>query len=104
MPTSAPPNLRHGSSLESGRTDLAERRVAAALVVERLDVVEQLHLGLTEAPKAIGELRLQRREEAFHHRIIVTIPASTHAARDAVRLEHRLVVLGRIGAALIRVM
>ena len=56
MPTSALPKLRNGLSLERRRADLAERRMTASLVVERLDVVEELHLRFAEAGKPIRQL------------------------------------------------
>ena len=40
--------------------------MTATLVVERLDVVEELHLRFAEAGKPIRQLSLQRREEALH--------------------------------------
>ena len=61
--------LRRHASLEGGRTDLAERRVAPPLVIEHFDVVEQLHLGLAVAVEVLAEFALDRREEAFHHGI-----------------------------------
>ena len=39
---------------EHGRTDLAERRMAASLVIEHLDIIEQRHLRLTEAGELVG--------------------------------------------------
>jgi hypothetical protein len=70
----------------------------APLVVEHLDVVEHLHLRLAETTKAIGELALHGREEAFHHRVVVAVAASTHAARDAARIQQSLVILARVRA------
>src|SRR5215217_6137098 len=48
----------HRASLDGGRTDLAEGRVPAPLLIEHLDVIEQLHLGLAAAVKAIPQLAL----------------------------------------------
>ena len=56
------------TSFEFGRTNLTERRMSASLVIEHLDVVEQLQLGLAAAVEAIGRLTLV--PEARH--------ASTH--------------------------
>jgi hypothetical protein len=39
-----------------------------------------------------------------HHGIVVATASATHAARDGVRIEHPLIVLTRIRAALVRVM
>jgi len=46
------------ASFEFGRTDLTERRMSASLVIEHLDIVKQLHLGLAAAVEAIGRLTL----------------------------------------------
>ena len=94
-----PPKLRNGLSLERRRTDLAERRMTASLVVERLDVVEELHLRFAEAGKPIHQLSLQRREEALYDGIVVAIAASTHTARDAMGVEDVLVVLAGVGTS-----
>jgi len=59
------------ASLEFGRTDLAERRVTPSLVIEHLDLVEQLHLGLAAAREAIRRLTLDdRRKERFPHGVM----------------------------------
>jgi hypothetical protein len=50
--------LSHRASLEGGRTDLAKGGVPAPLVIEHFDVIEQLHLGLAAAVKAIPQLAL----------------------------------------------
>ena len=47
------------------RTDVAERRVPAPLVVEHLDILEHFPLGVAAALEAIGQLDLQRGEERF---------------------------------------
>src|SRR5215831_8651157 len=103
MPPSAPSWLLgcRGASLERGRADLAERGVAPPLVVEHLDVVEQFHLRLAEAVEPVGELAFQRREEALHHRVVIAITTTAHAAPDPVLVEHRLVVLAGVGATLV---
>src|SRR5439155_4094502 len=59
---------------------------------------------LRRAREAIRELAFERREEGFHHGVVVTIAAAAHTAPDAVRLEERLVVFARVRAALVRVM
>jgi hypothetical protein len=71
--------------------------MSASLVIEHLDVVEQLHLGLAAAVEAIGRLTLHRRKER-------SVAASAHRARDPVRIQHPLIVFARIRAALIEVM
>ena len=73
------------------------------LVIEHLEVIKQLHLGLAEAVEAIGQLTLDRREEALHHGVIVAVTAATHATDDAPWAQNRLVVLARVGAALVGV-
>src|SRR5260370_41428363 len=54
-------------------------------IVEPLDVVEHICSGLV--PGAVGfaldALGLQRREEAFHRRIVPNIAGSAHAANNA---------------------
>ena len=57
--------------------------------------------GLAEAVEAIGQLTLDRREEALHHGVIVAVTAATHATDDAPCAQNRLVVLARVGAALV---
>ena len=96
--------LRGGASFERRRTDLPERRMAPSLVIEHLNVIEQLHFGVAATLEALGELDLQRREERLHDGVVVTVTPPTHTAGDAVRIEHPLIVLARIGAPPIRVM
>src|SRR5436190_5677565 len=78
------------ATFEGGRADLAQRRVATSLVIEHLDVVEQLHLGLPAAGEAIRRLALDGRKERFHDGIVLAVPATAHRARDPVRVEHPL--------------
>ena len=47
------------------RTDVADGRVPATLVVEDLDVVEQLILGLPDRLEGLAELELHRRKPAW---------------------------------------
>jgi hypothetical protein len=93
-----------GLALEDRRTHVPDRGVTAALVIEHFEVVEQLHLGLSAALEPIGQLGLDRREERFHHGVVVAITFATHTARDAVRVQHPLVILTRVGASLVGVM
>ena len=95
---------RPEAALELGGTDVVERRMPPPRVVERLDVVEQLALGLAVAPECVGELGLQRREERLHHRVVVAIARPAHTARDALRGQAILVVLTGIRGSAIRVM
>jgi len=105
LPPSVPPSSRCSglSSFEGGRTDLAERRVTASLVVEHFDVVEQCHLGFAAALEMLAELELHRGEETLHHRVVIAVAATADAAGDAVGRQPALVVLAGVGAALIRV-
>ena len=96
--------LRCGPPFEGGRTDLAERRMAAPLVIEHLDVLEQLVLCVTVTLEVLAQFALDRREEALHHGVVVAVPASAHAARDAVGLEHVLIIFAGIRAPLVRMM
>jgi len=73
--------------------------MAAPLVIKHLDVVEQSYLCIAATVKPIGELRFHRREEAFHHGVVVAVATAAHTARDAVRVESPLVVLARVWAA-----
>src|SRR2546427_7871007 len=92
------------ASFEFGRTDLTERRMSSPVVIEHFDVIEQLHLGFTAAREAIGGLALHAREETLHHRVVVTIAATAHAAGDPVRLQDGLIILAGVRAALVGVM
>jgi hypothetical protein len=74
------------------------------LVVEHLDVVEQLDLRLALAGKLIGQLALDGREEAFHHGIVPAVASTAHTADDPARGEDVLIVLARVGRALVGVM
>src|SRR3954464_2334239 len=53
--------------------------------------------------EAFAELRLERRKPALHRSIVVAVAAPAHAALDPVCREDPLVVLARVGAALVRV-
>src|SRR5438094_1877919 len=92
------------ASFEGGRTNLANRRMTTPLVIEHFDVIEQCHLRVATAVEPIGELRLDCREEALHHRVVVAVAAAAHAADDAARVEDGLIILARVGTALVRVM
>src|SRR5262245_24035864 len=74
----------------------------AALVIEHLDVIEERHLRFAEAGEAFALFTLDRREEALDDGVVVAVAAATHAAGDAARVEEPLVVLARVGAALVR--
>jgi hypothetical protein len=76
----------------------------ASLVIEHFEVVEQLHLRLAVTVESFPELALDRREEAFHHGVVVAIAAPAHTAHDAAAGQEALVVLARVRAALIGMM
>ena len=78
--------------------------MASPLVIEHFDEVEQGHLRVAAALEVLTLLAFHSREEAFHHRVVVTIPAPAHAAGDAMIGEDGLVILARVRAALVRVM
>lgn len=71
------------------------------LVIEHFDEVDHGHLGFAAAVEVLAFLALDGGEKAFHHRVVIAIAAATQAAGDTVLLEHRVVVLARVGAALI---
>src|SRR6266571_3222297 len=56
--------------------------MTAPLVIEHLDVIEQLHLGLAEAREAIGQLAFHRREEAFHDGVVGSLATDCDADCD----------------------
>src|SRR5688500_14798878 len=92
----------HGRvSFERGRADLAERRMPTPLVIEHLDVVEQGFLGVGVAFEALARFALHGGEPALHHRVVVTVAATTHRTRNAMLLEAGPIVLAGIGAALV---
>jgi hypothetical protein len=46
------------------------------------------HLGVAAALEMLALFALHRGEKGFPHRIVVTIPAPAHTARDAVARKH----------------
>src|ERR1700730_8061263 len=79
--------------------------MAPALIVKRFEVFKERTLRLVTRLESIAELDLRRREKRFHHRVVETITATTHTARDVMGLQDRLVVLtGAIRTAAIGVM
>ena len=75
-------------------------------VVEALDVIE--HIGLGLGPCAIRlarcPFRLERGEEAFHRSIVPDIARSAHGTGDAIVRQQQPERLAGILASLIRVM
>src|SRR5712692_4158950 len=78
--------------------------MAPALIVKRFDVFKERTLRLVTRLEPIAELGLHRREKRFHHRVVETITAAAHAARDAMGPEDRLVILTRIRTPAVGVM
>ena len=75
-------------------------------VVEALDVVEHIGLGLVPCPVcfARGSLRLQRREEALHRCIVPDVARAAHAAGHAVVGDEALELFTGVLAAAIGMM
>src|SRR3954451_8946684 len=92
-----------GATFKHRWADLSQGRVTPPLVIEHFDVVEQLHLRVAATLEVLAELELDRGEERFHDGVVVAIATTTHAAHDPVCGEPPLIVLARIGAALVRV-
>ena len=61
--------------------------MSSLLVIEHFDVIEQLHLGVGEAGELVGQLAFDRREEALHDGIVVTMASAAHAADHATRSQ-----------------
>src|SRR6266851_8731489 len=78
--------------------------MAPALIVKRFEVFKERTLRLVTRFESIAELDLHRREKRFHHRVVETIAAAAHAARDAMGFENRLVILTRIWTPAVGVM
>lgn len=79
--------------------------MAAAGVVEHLDVVEQITPGRGpgQIDLATDPLPLQQLEEALGDRVVVTVSPAAHAANDAMGFEECLPVAAGELAALVRV-
>ena len=93
-------------TLEVGRADVAERRVATDTIVEHFDVLKCLVLGLRPGGEdgLVNELHLQRGEEALGHGVVPAIALAAHAAVDAVLPKRLLVVPGGVLDPPVRVM
>src|SRR5215203_7451671 len=74
---------------------MTQRRMSTSLVIEHLDVVEQRHLGFAAAREVLAELELHGGEETLHHRVVVAIAATAHAAGDAVSRQPAPVLFGK---------
>ena len=72
--------------------------MSAAEIVEPLDVVEHIGPGLVSRPVQFSRrpLGLERREEAYHRRIIPDVAGARQAARDAMFCHQALALLARV--------
>ena len=50
------------------------------LLIEHLDVIKQLHLGVAVAGELVNKLTLDGRKEAFHHGVDAPISQESHLA------------------------
>src|SRR5687767_590063 len=93
-------------ALEVNRRQVAERRVDALAVVERLDVIEDAGPSLLARPVVlvVDEFGLQGVEEALLGRVVVAVALAAHAGDDAVRFEHSAELGGRVLHSAIGVM
>ncbi len=75
-------------------------------VVEALDVIEHIGLGLIPCPVcfARGSLCLERGEEALHRRIVPDVARAAHAAGDAVVGDEALELFAGVLATAIGMM
>ena len=87
-------------------TQVTQRRVSAPGIVEPLDVVEHIGLGLRAGPivGTVCTLDLERREEALHRRIVPAVTTAAHAAGHAVLAQRPLELLAGVLAALVGMM
>src|SRR5882757_2171821 len=83
---------------------IAERRVLTPRIVETLDVVKYISSRFVSSRiiLAARPLGFHTREEALHRRVVPAIPASAHAAFDAMSLQVILKILTRVLTALVR--
>src|SRR5258706_8457149 len=80
--------------------------MATTPIVEALDVLEEIRLGLVSGTPAamVHAFLLERGEEAFGDCVVVAVALAAHAAAQARRLELELIVRRRILASAVRVM
>ena len=81
--------LPGGGRLVLARRHVADGRVEAHTVVERLDVLEDRRPGLLPGPeeRPIGELGLQRLEERLGAGVVVAVALAAHALANAAELQ-----------------
>src|SRR5688500_6949442 len=103
------PSLRRlglQAAFKVGGAQEAEARVPPRAVVPELDVLEHRRARLVarRPVAAVGQLSLERREEALGHRVVPAVPRAAHAARHLVHREQRLVRRRRVLTAAVTVM
>ena len=64
---------------------IVQRAMSALAIVERLDVIEDLHASLGTAVKATAKNQLEFKgaPEAFHDSVVITIARATHGSDEA---------------------
>src|SRR5205807_7533574 len=83
------------------RGDIPQRRVAALVVVEDFDVLDDRRTGLRAGGEVsvLDQLFLQRSKEALHRGVIPAVGTATHAAGNAVPGQEALVMVAGVLAA-----
>ena len=80
-----PPSGFRRQQFELCWTDVADRRIPTAHIVEPFDVIEQISSALVARAmlRPTRSLGFQTREETFHRRVVPDVTATAHAAGDA---------------------
>ena len=100
-------SLSQGHRLfELSRACLAQARVTTHPIVEHLNILKYLCLGLSFClePFVSDQFLLQGRKERFHHRIVPAVAATTHTAGNTGISQKLPVVAGGVLNAAIRMM
>src|SRR5687767_9275960 len=92
--------------LELDRAKKAVSRMAPLGVVVVIDEAQKLTIGVAsrEEDHAVGELLLDRREEAFSGSVVKAVAFATHAGNKAMGMENLLIVLAHVLGSSIRMM
>ena len=92
--------------LKGFRAEITQRRVQPTPIITRFDVEEKIGSRLLSGliDTMMYSLALQGSEEALHRGIVIPTPDAVHAGLEAMSLQHRLVLLVSVLAALIGVM
>ncbi len=61
-----------------------------------------VELGVTGEPMLMHQLGFQGVEEAFHVGVVLAVARAVHAGHDAARAQERLVAVGRVLDAAVR--